>query len=679
MVGYQTLEDYGLETFFANPGPDVTQLESEPADARVEAEKTAFFLKRLRMLAQTGRMFVGGKNLAESSQDLVEMVRTIMGVDAVIIRKQQGNHLTLLACAGVSPAQLNPVVRADEGIAAHLLKTLQPLSIENTEVHPTTAALHARGKVIPGKFVFSSYAGVALVHGGRSVGILGIYTLNRSAKYTTLDLEHLEVVSFIVAASLANQELIEDLQGANRSLREQITRREQVERQLTLGAFHDALTGLPTRAVFSQHLQHCLDRSRRDKLTFHVLHADLDRFKYVNDSLGHLRGDQVLLSVVTALKSVLRPGDIVARLAGDEFAVLLETTDSGGELLSIIGRLQQAVSRVHILEDELEVYASVSMGVVSFAERYHEADDMLRDAEIAMYQAKQQGKASVVTFRPEMHARVTRLFDVEKDLRKAIEQGEIRIELQPIRSNASWDLVGFEALARWTHPVFGNVPPSDFISVAEDAGLINDLGAVVLAKACEAAARWQTPCIEAGLVPPSISVNLSALELLHANYPSQIDHILRRSGLRPDLLCLELTESMLLQRPEEALERLKAIQSLGVRIVIDDFGTGYSSLSYLDVVPANALKIDKSFVSQMQPGSARREVVPAIISLAHALRMVVVAEGVETAYQRDCLREFHCDFVQGYFVGDSVTPEMAVEAAASGWATWPFTPSDYEI
>jgi diguanylate cyclase (GGDEF)-like protein len=636
------------------------------------ADKTAFFLRRMRMLAQSGRMLVGSRPIQEVATDLVELVRVVMGVDAVVIRRQAGNDLHLLACAGVDSSQLSPTVRADEGIAARLLTTLQPMAIENAAEHPTTSRLHAEAlRERSGHFIFHSYAGMALVAGGRSVGVLGIYLTREGRKFSAIDLEHLEVVAFMVAAALANQELFDTLQATNKDLRDQVARREQVERLLTLGAFHDSLTGLPNRAVFFQHLQHCIDRGRRNPVPYHVIHCDLDRFKYVNDSLGHQRGDQVLLSVVTAIRQVLRPGDIVARLAGDEFAILIESVPAGPELDGIIARLQESVSRLHRIEDTLDIYVSLSIGVVTGDERYQGAEEVLRDAEIAMYHSKQHGKATVTYFHPEMHARVSRLFDVEKELRKALDQDELDVEFQPIISAETRRLVGFESLARWNHLVFGNVPPADFINVAEDSGLIFQLGECILRKACECAARWQQACRERDIRPPYVTVNLSAAQLLDPDFLYKVRKVLNTSGLDPRMLSLELTESMLLCRPEEALQRLQDIRTLGPRIVIDDFGTGYSSLSYLDIVPADALKIDQSFVRPIKTSAPAREVVPAIISLAHALGMTVIAEGVETSLQAETLAALGCDFLQGYFVGPPVPADDAVALSSTEGLTMP--------
>ncbi len=650
------------------------ELYSPPSSEASAADKTAFFLRRLRMLAQSGRMLVGSRPFHEVAADLVEVVRAVMGADAVVIRQQMGNELCLLACAGVDKSILSPTLRADEGIAAHLLTTLQPMAIENAQDHPTTSRLHAQAQATPqGRFIFQSYAGMALVAGGRSVGVMGIYMFGESSKFTAIDLEHLEVVAFTVAAALTNQELYDTLQATNKDLRDQISRREQVEHQLTIGAFHDTLTGLPTRAVFFQHLQHCIDRSRREPATYHVIHCDLDRFKYVNDSLGHIRGDQVLIAVVTAIRQALRPGDIVARLAGDEFAILLESVQSTMELEGIIIRLQAAVSRLHHIDESLDIYASVSMGVVQGNDRYLGAEEVLRDAEIAMYHAKQLGKASVTYFSPDMHARVSRRFDVEKELRKALDRNELDVELQPIVCSRSSRLIGFEALARWNHPVFGNVSPADFISVAEESGLIDQLGGCILRKACDAAAQWQRECVHKDLPVPYVSVNLSAAQLLNPHFIEQIQVTVDMTGLNPGLLALELTESMLLRRPNDALQRLQEIRSLGPRIIIDDFGTGYSSLSYLDILPADVLKIDQSFVTPIQPGAPAREVISAIVSMAHALGMTVIAEGVETSHQAETLLKYGCDYIQGYHVGTPLSEKDAFALAVAKSASPPAT------
>jgi diguanylate cyclase (GGDEF)-like protein/PAS domain S-box-containing protein len=427
-----------------------------------------------------------------------------------------------------------------------------------------------------------------------------------------------------------------------------ITHRKRAEQQLVHEALHDALTGLPNRAWFMEQLQVSLDlvHSQKDRL-FAVLFLDLDRFKLINDSIGHMVGDQLLIGIANRLSHCVRPGDKVARLGGDEFTILLDDIRSVSEATEVADRIQKHLSKPFNVGG-YETFTTVSIGIALSNPDYKRPEDFLRDADTAMYQAKSLGKARHVIFDKGMHARAVNLLQLETDLRRAIDRGEFFIEYQPIVELRSGRLTGFEALVRWQHPERGSVFPDRFIAVAEETGFIVQIGQWVLLEACLQMQRWNEK--HSPLTPLSISVNLSGRQFVHSNLLEQITQILEVTGLDPRSLKLEITESVVMESVESAAGTLEKLRALGVELSIDDFGTGYSSLSYLHRLPIDTLKIDRSFVSRMAENSENKEIVRTIIMLARTLGMGVIAEGVETKEQAELLRELECQCVQGYLV-----------------------------
>jgi len=432
-----------------------------------------------------------------------------------------------------------------------------------------------------------------------------------------------------------------------------ITDRKVAEEQLIYDAFHDALTGLPNRALFMDRLSQAIRRSANTRpedynhYRFAVLFLDLDRFKVVNDSLGHLVGDHLLVAISRRLERELRSGDTVARLGGDEFAILLEEIADMQEVTAIADRIQKELKRPLYLNEQ-EVFISASMGIAVdrgnvAGHAYRWPGDLLRDADIAMYRAKALGKARYEVFDTAMHTCAVFRLQLENDLRRALEKKEFRVHYQPIINLASGKIIGLEALVRLFHPERGLVSPADFIPVAEETGLIIPLGAWVLREACQQTRFWQQTFPEL-----MISVNLSARQFVQPDLLQQIQQILYHTGLAAQSLKLEITESVVMEDAEAATVMLQNLKDLGVQISIDDFGTGYSSLSYLHHFPINTLKIDRSFVNRMGINDDTSEIVQAIISLAHSLHMDVVAEGIETPQQLSQLRALHCEQGQGY-------------------------------
>jgi diguanylate cyclase (GGDEF)-like protein/PAS domain S-box-containing protein len=427
-----------------------------------------------------------------------------------------------------------------------------------------------------------------------------------------------------------------------------ITERKKVEDQLLHDAFHDALTGLANRALFLDRLGLSLARAkRRQEFHFAVLYLDLDRFKLINDSLGHLSGDRALVAVARGLETCVRPGDTVARLGGDEFAVLLDDLHSLEDAERLTRRIEDRLT-APLQVDGHEIYVSASVGIAFGTGGYERPEELLRDADAAMYRAKALGRNRHEVFNEALHLAALDRLRLETDLRRAIQDHGFGVHYQPIVCLNDGRVTGFEALVRWRHPVWGLVPPDQFIQVAEETGLILPIGRWVLSEACERAHKWQQ---EHPSDPPlAINVNLSRRQLLQADLIEQIRCILNETGLPPESLRLEITESAILENPDGAVEFLKHLKDLDIGLCVDDFGTGYSSLSSLQQFPVNVLKIDRSFIRGMGPEGERDEIVRAVVGLAHSLHMEVVAEGVETEGQLERLRAMDCDFGQGYLL-----------------------------
>ena len=435
-----------------------------------------------------------------------------------------------------------------------------------------------------------------------------------------------------------------------------ITDRKRAEARLVHDAFHDGLTGLPNRALFIDHLRLAVARSLRNEHQFSVLFLDLDRFKVVNDSLGHLVGDQLLKAMACRLESCVRPGDTIARLGGDEFTILLENLKSNSEAIYIAERIQRELTQPFELEDR-QVFTSASIGIAPSTIGYERPEDILRDADTAMYCAKSLGGTRHQVFDKSMHTRAVKLLQMQNDLRQAIEREELIVEYQPIVSLDTFKITGFEALLRWMHKEHGLIGPGQFIPVAEETGLILPIGDWVLRQACAQARQWQEMCPSEP--PLTMSVNLSGKQFVQPDLIQQIERVLEETKLDPRTLRLEITESVVVENVEAASEMLRRLRVLGVGLSIDDFGTGYSSLSSLHRFPISTLKIDASFVSRMNGNNENTEIVRTIMSLAGNLGMDVTAEGVETLEQVTKLRTFGCEKGQGFFFSRPVSAKDA--------------------
>jgi diguanylate cyclase (GGDEF)-like protein len=426
-------------------------------------------------------------------------------------------------------------------------------------------------------------------------------------------------------------------------------------------AHHDSLTGLPNRTLVLERLSHALVRARRNDARVAVLFVDLDRFKLVNDSLGHSIGDEVLVEVADRLRASVREGDTVARLAGDEFVVLCEDVD-GLEVLHVAERVAQAVAQpIPLYGRDTVITASIG---IAYADPSSQAEDVLRDSDVAMYRAKERGRARIELFDRLMRKQTLERIEIEHALRRAMREDELRLHYQPIFSADPLELVAVEALVRWQHPDRGLVAPDEFIPIAEETGLIIPLGRWVLHQACSQLAAWRAS--DPGLANLRVSVNLSAREFADPGLIGVVSEAVRSADIPPDALCLEITESVLMEEAEATVDTLQVLKSFGVHLAMDDFGTGYSSLSYLKRFPVDQLKIDRSFVDGLGTDPEDEAIVTAVVRLAQALSLHVLAEGVETEVQLAELRRLGCNSVQGHLLGRPHPPAGLVEVLSAG-------------
>jgi PAS domain S-box-containing protein len=443
-----------------------------------------------------------------------------------------------------------------------------------------------------------------------------------------------------------------------------ITERKRAEEMLAHNAFHDGLTNLPNRALFLDRLQHALTLSKRhSNYKFAVLLIDVDEFKIVNDSLGHSAGDELLIQIGQRLTDSVRRADMVsrprmsgvpdrpanddtlARLGGDEFAILLDDIRDPIEAIRVAERVQAELATPFVVNQQ-EIVISASIGIAASTSPHTQAEDLLRDADIAMYRAKRAEKARCEVSDPAMHASAVKRLSLETDLRKALDQGEFRVYYQPIVWLQTGKIAGLEALTRWQRPE-GILPPIEFIAVAEETGLIIPMNRQLLREACQHLRSWQS---EFPTIPPlTMSVNMTSREFAQPDLASEIRKSLEQTGVDPGCLQLEIIETIAMGDAEKSGHVLAHLKALGVRLSIDDFGTGYSSLSRLRRIPVDTLKIDRAFISNMESDPENREIVRAIIMLAHNLDLKVVAEGTETEEQINLLKQLHCEMAQGYF------------------------------
>ena len=471
-----------------------------------------------------------------------------------------------------------------------------------------------------------------------------ITQLNQQLKQLNQQLEQ-KIDDRTAQLKISNQKLL----VANQELQQQIVVRQKAEQQLIKDALYDGLTQLPNRNLLMDRIERSLERAKRNPdYLFAVLFLDLDRFKSINDSQGHLVGDRLLVAVAEILNQDLRKVDTLARLGGDEFVILLDNIHHLTDAIEISDRINRRLKSPFTLERQT-VFTSASIGIALSSTGYSDSSQILRDADIAMYRAKEKGKACYEVFDRQMYLETLKTIELENDLRLALKQNQFTLYYQPIVSLANGTLAGFEALIRWQHPEKGFISPGDFIPIAEDTGLIVQIGDWVLKTACQQLHTWQQQFTAIANVDSlKISINVASQQVQERNFIEKLDQTLTETGLNPNCLRLEITERALVDSERNTNQTLAQIKRRGIKLSIDDFGTGYSSLSYLRRMPIDNLKIDRSFVENINFSTESLEIVKTVITLAQTLKMDAIAEGIETSEQCDRLKALGCEYAQGY-------------------------------
>ncbi len=525
--------------------------------------------------------------------------------------------------------------------------------------------LYKKGEVRKPEAGEHSWLGVPLIYSGEVIGVMVIQSYHYKITYTQQDAELLNFVSHHVSTAIKRRELADferknhillekQVKYRTKALVEEIQQRKQAEKQLKHTACHDSLTGLPNRAVFIDLLNHAIAcNKRKPEFSFAILFLDLDRFKVVNDSLGHHAGDLLLKIVATKLSSLVRGKDTVARLGGDEFVILIEDIQSQNKAFEIASRITDILKKPFNIENQ-QVFIGTSIGILFSNERYNSANTMLRDADTAMYQAKDNGKGRYEVFDASMHRKVQNALLLETDIREAIQLKEFIPFFQPILKLENKELMGFEALARWKSPKRGFVFPNDFIPLAEETNLVQAIDLQILEQSCQYLKAWQKDNYCTDLY---VSCNLFCDHFFSATLPNDIHNILLKTGLDSHHLRIELTERALLENTDIVLTNMKALSDMGVKILLDDFGTGYSSLSYLHRFPIDVLKIDRSFISNVHEHKNNRAIIKTIVDLAKNLYMSTVGEGIESSSDADLLQQMGCSYGQGYYFSKPMSAE----------------------
>jgi diguanylate cyclase (GGDEF)-like protein len=598
--------------------PDGQETEAGLADPYLRAlDETA-----LALLDRTDHDGLLGAIIARASALLGTPHAWVDLVDA------DASRLTLRVGTGVFEELLGSHIGIDEGIGGEVARTGQPVIIQD---YDRWAGRPANPPVGLGATIAAP-----LRSAGRVVGVLGLAAGHSARRWSDRDIETLTSFARLASIGLENARLVDVAQR---------------------GALYDPTTGLPNRELLSDRIAHALaGHQPGDESSIGVILLDLDRFKVVNETLGHVAGDRLLMAVGQRLVHSLRPGDTVARFGGDEFGLVLDPVADAAEAHLIADRIADELGAPFPLNGR-DWFLTASIGIALATPGRGTPDELLREAEIAMVRAKSGVGRRHFLFEPSMSDQTLERLDLENDLRRALDGEELRVHYQPIVSLESGAVVGFEALVRWQHPTRGLVPPMAFIPMAEETGLIVPLGRWVLEAACRQAAIWNGARSGKGTPPLFVSVNLSAREFTQTDLVDGVSETLSRTGLEPDALELEITESVLMDQSEAGIRALSDLRGLGVRLVLDDFGTGYSSLSYLKHLPLDTIKIDRTFVAGIEE-VADRSIVEAVIALAHGLGIGVVAEGIETEQQADRLRELGCDLGQGYLFSRSVPAEQ---------------------
>lgn len=540
--------------------------------------------------------------------------------------------------------------------------------------HDNMYELYERGETRKPQEETQSWLGVPLINDGDVIGVLAIQSYEKGLGYNDHDAELLNFVSHHVTTAIKRRENAEYVRRSHEMLEQQvklrtealedeIRQRKQAEQMLKHSASHDALTGLPNRSVFLDLLDHAIAyQRRREEYKFAVLFLDLDRFKMVNDSLGHHAGDTLLKIVSKELKHIVRANDTVARLGGDEFVILIEDIEQKAEVYEIAQRITNSLAQPFTISNQ-PVFIGTSIGILFSDHRYQSAETMLRDADTAMYHAKDSGKGRYEEFDASMHQKIQEELSMEAALREAISAEEFEPYFQPIVKLKTKDIVGFEALARWHSAERGLVMPNRFIPIAEETGLVVDIDLQILRKSCRQLKKW----LEQGLNDKAyVSCNLFGNHFYNPTLCDDIAKILAEEQVQPTQLRVELTERVLLEENDVVLANMKALRQLGVKILLDDFGTGYSSLSYLHRLPLDVLKIDRTFITDAHKKASNRAIIKTVVDLATNFKMATVGEGIEHFEEADLLSAMGCNFGQGYFFAKPMPAEDMTQHLSLG-------------
>ncbi len=593
---------------------------------------------QVRWLTLLGQV---GKSLT-STLDVDVVLKRIVDAGVVLTRADEGflalidppsNQLYLRAVKNIDENMVKTLrLPANDSLAGGVLRSGKPLRSSQAD-GPSL-------KVSTGFLVYSLLH-VPLISKGIPLGVLSVDNRTTHRSFSATDETMLLSLADYASASLENANLYQ-------RARDELEERQRIEAQLRHENLHDRLTGLYNRSSLLERLKLALDRvQRHPENQFALLFLDLDRFKDVNDSLGHMVGDQLLIAAGKLLTSIMRPMDMVARLGGDEFVLLLDDLRDLRDAVRVADRIQSELAARELIPNH-NLSVSASIGIVQGSAAYHNPEDILRDADIAMYRAKSNGRACYEIFDAQMRENIVQRLALETELRQAFTNNQFAIYYQPILSTTSNSLVGFEALLRWAHPTLGLILPQEFIRLAEETGLIIPLDRWVLREACRQLKEWQR--LIPNLPPIKMSVNLSGKQVGRSDLINFVIKTVEETGIAPEVLNLEITESAVMQNHAQAVQILEALQNYGIHIQIDDFGVGYSSLNYLSRFPLDAVKIDRSFVSNMEIDGSNLRIVQAIVMMTRGLGIKVVAEGVETNDQYTQLRDLGCESVQGFLI-----------------------------
>jgi diguanylate cyclase (GGDEF)-like protein/PAS domain S-box-containing protein len=608
---------------------------SEQVAATAELESS---LEQQAGIAQLGRRALEGADPALLAIEAISIVKRAMHVDGVeLYRHVDGDDLLLLEAALGPTSDLAGLI-----------------TMRTTDHVPESIAIVDRKNVVVDDYPADPRFEVPPhLHAGGPRSVLSVPVTGPNRPYGALSVHSTSRRIFKPDDTVFVQSIANALGLA--------LDRRRAEEETLHRAFHDALTGLPNRTLFVHRLQRTIERWGANASNVGVFVVDLDHFKVINDSLGHELGDALLIDVANRLRECVRPGDMVARLGGDEFALLCEDIDSHQRIASIAGRVAEALDQPIEIAGR-GIHVSASIGVALASATSSTAASLLRDADIALYQAKDSGRGGYALFEETHRARAVNRLETESELRKAVPAGELRVHYQPTVDLSSGTTTGVEALVRWKHPIRGLIRPTEFIPIAEQTDLIDRVGRWVLDEACRQLALWNSQTETAQL---SVAVNLSARQLCQPDLAEEVALVIGRLGIDPARLCLEITESALMIDLNRAIDAVRELKALGIRIAVDDFGTGYSSLSYLTRLPIDVLKIDRSFITSIANDTQDRAITRGIIDLAHSLQLTVVAEGVETNEQLMLLQAMGCDQGQGFlFARPDVASQLCMRPGA---------------